>query len=60
MELKSQMLRTIQELPDDVSFEDAMERLYLMYKVERGIEQSNRCEVVSQQEARQRMARWLQ
>lgn len=60
MELKEQMLQTIQELPDDVSFDDAMERLYLMYKIERGIEQSDRGEVVSQEEARQRMARWLQ
>jgi predicted transcriptional regulator len=60
MVLKEQMLQTIQELPDDVSFDDAMERLYLMYKIERGIEQSDRGEVVSQEEARQRMARWLQ
>jgi predicted transcriptional regulator len=60
MVLKEQMLQTIQELPDDVSFDDAMERLYLMYKIERGIEQSDRGEVVSQEEARQQMARWLQ
>ena len=60
MELKEQMLKTIQGLPDDASFDDAMERLYLMYKIQRGIAQSDRGEVISQDEARQRMARWLQ
>ena len=60
MELKEQMLRTIQELPDDASVEDAIERLYLIYKVQRGIAQSERGELVSQNEARERMARWLQ
>ena len=60
MELKQQMLRTIQELPDDASVEDAIEHLYLLYKIQRGIGQSERGELVSQEEARQRMARWLQ
>jgi hypothetical protein len=31
------MLKAIQELPDDATIEDAIERLYLLYKVERGI-----------------------
>lgn len=60
MELKEQMLKTIQELPDDASVEDAIERLYLIYKIQRGVAQSERGELVSQEEARQRMARWLQ
>jgi hypothetical protein len=60
MEVKEQMLKTIQELPDDASFDEAMERLYLMYKIQRGLGQSERGEVVSQEEARHRMARWFQ
>lgn len=59
MELKEQMLKTIQDLPDDAGVEDAIERLYLMYKVRRGIVQSERGELVSQEEARRRMQRWL-
>lgn len=59
MEVKEQMLKTIQGLPDDASYEDAMERLYLAYKIQRGLEQSERGEVVSQEEAWQRMARWF-
>jgi predicted transcriptional regulator len=56
---KEQMLKVIQELPDDATIEDAMERLYLLYKVERGIAQADAGQKVSQEEARRRMAKWL-
>jgi predicted transcriptional regulator len=56
---KEQMLRAITELPDDATIEDAMERLYLLYKVERGIAQADAGQKVSQDEARKRMAQWL-
>ena len=59
MELKQKMLRTIEDLPDDASVEDAIERLYLIYKIQRGISQAEKGQLVSQDEARQRMARWL-
>ena len=60
MTLKAQMLKAIQELPEDASIEDAMERLYLLYKVQRGIDQADAGQKVSQEEARRRMARWLE
>jgi hypothetical protein len=59
MTTKEQMLQAIRELPDEATVEDAMERLYLLYKVERGIAQANAGQKVSQEEARTRMARWL-
>ena len=59
METKQQILRAIEDLPDDASVEDALDRLYLLYKVERGLGQADRGELISQQEARQRMAKWL-
>ena len=34
------MVRLIQDLPDDATFEDAIERLYFLAKVERGLQQS--------------------
>ena len=37
---KSQMVRVIQELPEDATFEDAIERLYFLSKIDRGLEQS--------------------
>lgn len=59
METKQQILKAIEDLPDDASVEDALDRLYLLYKVERGLGQADRGELISQQEARQRMAKWL-
>ena len=40
-QVKSEIVRAIQELPDDATVEDAMERLYFLAKVERGLEQSD-------------------
>lgn len=37
---KNEIIRAIQDLPDDATVEDAMERLYFLAKVERGLEQS--------------------
>lgn len=37
---KSDIVRVIQDLPEDATVEDAMERLYFLAKVERGLEQS--------------------
>jgi len=59
MTTKEQMLQAIRELPNDATVEDAMERLYVLYKVERGIAQADAGQKVSQEEARARMARWL-
>jgi predicted transcriptional regulator len=59
MTTKEQMLQAIRELPDEATVEDAMERLYLLYKVEQGIAQADAGRKVSQEEARTRMARWL-
>jgi predicted transcriptional regulator len=56
---KQQVLKAIQELPDDATAEDALDRLYLLYKVERGLRQADRGELISQEDARQRIAKWL-
>ena len=39
-QVKTGIVRAIQDLPDDATVEDAMERLYFLAKVERGLEQS--------------------
>ncbi len=41
------------------SVEDDLDPLYLLYKVERGLGQADRGELISEQEARQRMAKRL-
>lgn len=54
METKQQILKAIEELPDDASIEDALERLYLLYKIEKGLRQADRGDLISQDDARHR------
>ena len=56
---KEQLIKLVQELPEDATLEDAMDRLFLLYKVEQGIEQASSSQKVSQAEARRRMNQWL-
>lgn len=56
---KDQMLEVIRDLPADATVDDAMERLYLREKIERGLAQADAGQKVTQEEARRRMARWL-
>lgn len=56
---KQRILKAIEELPDNAGIEDALDRLYLLYKVERGLRQADGGELISQEEVRQRMAKWL-
>jgi hypothetical protein len=57
---KQQMLRVIETLPDDAGIEEAIERLYVLHKLEVGIAQADAGQTVSHEEARRLMARWLQ
>jgi hypothetical protein len=41
-------LKVIEALPDDATVEDAIDRLYLLYKIDRGLRQADRGELVSQ------------
>lgn len=59
METKQQILKAMEDLPDDAGIEDALDRLYLLYKVDRGLRQADGGELISQEEIRQRMAKWL-
>ncbi len=57
--VKDRILKAIQDLPDDTTIESAMERLYVLYKIEKAIEQADRGETVSQKDAKRRMEQWL-
>ena len=50
---KADIVRVIQDLPDDATVEDAMERLYFLAKVERGLQQSEG-ETISHEEIKSR------
>lgn len=60
MTAKQQVLKTLEELPDDARVEAVTERLHLLYKIEKGIEQADRGELISHEEAQRRMNQWLE
>jgi hypothetical protein len=52
-QVKTEIVRIIQDLPDDATVEDAMERLYFLAKIERGLQQSEG-ETISHEEIKAR------
>ena len=59
MSVKERMIQTIDQLPSDTTIEEGMDRLYLLYKVERGLQQVAEGKTYTQAEAREKMKHWL-
>ena len=57
--MKELVIEAVNDLPDNAGIEDAMERLLLLAKIERGIEQADAGQTISHEDVRQRMAKWL-
>ena len=57
--VKEKVLKAIEELPQDITFEDTLEKLYFLYKVEKGIQQADAGQKISHDEAKGRMKKWL-
>ncbi len=58
MNTKELVLEAIKDLPDNAPIEDAMERLLLLAKIERGIEQADAGETISHDKIKQRVSKW--
>ena len=59
MNTKELVLEAIKDLPENAPIEDAMERLLLLAKIERGIEQADAGNTLSHDEVKQRLSKWL-
>ena len=53
-QVKSEIVRAVQDLPEDATVEDAIERLYFLAKVERGLAQAEAGETISHDEIKAR------
>lgn len=53
--VKERVLQAVRELPDDATVEDAMERLYFLAKVEKGLQQAEAGSTMSHEEAKRRL-----
>jgi len=54
-ETKRKILEAVQQLSDEASVEDAMERLYFLAKVERGLAQAAADETIPHAKAKDRL-----
>ena len=59
MTIREKVIQAVQDLPEDASLEDAMERLLLLAKIERGIQQADSGQTTDHTVVKERMAKWL-
>jgi len=59
MTVKEKVVHAVQDLPEDASIEDAMERLFFLSKIEKGIQQADTGNTLSHSQVKERMAKWL-
>ena len=56
---KTKVLEAVNNLPDEFSLEEIIERLIILQKIEKGMQQVRQGQVVTTEEAKKRMQRWL-
>ena len=56
---KQRFVHAVQDLPDDASIEDAVERLLFLGRIEKGIRQADAQQTVPHAEVKDRLAKWL-
>lgn len=56
---KELVLHTLADLPEENCIEEAMERLYLLFKVSKGIKQADAGQTVSNENAKERIKKRL-
>jgi predicted transcriptional regulator len=55
---KAEIIASLQRHPEDATIDDAMEWLYVMAKIEKGLAAAEAGDVVSQEEVEREMAEW--
>lgn len=56
---KKEVKKFLEQLPDEVSYEDIQYHIYVRQKIERGLKDVEEGRVLSQEEVERRMAKWL-
>lgn len=59
MTTKQKVIKAVKALPDEASFEDAMERLLFLAKVEKGIQQADSGQTIPHEAVKKMMKKWL-
>jgi len=56
--LKQKVLNAVGDLPQDVDFEDILERLYFLYKIEKGLKQVEAGDTIPHEEVIKKLKTW--
>lgn len=56
---KDQLLATIQSLPDEIPFEELLEKLFAIEKIDKGIKDYQEGKTYSNDQAKERLGKWL-
>jgi predicted transcriptional regulator len=52
-------MHVVEDLPEDATIEEAIERLLFLAKVERGLAQADAGETIAHEEVKERIQKWL-
>ncbi len=56
---KEEVRKMLERLPDDASFDDIQYHIYVREKIERGLKNIQDGHVLSQEDIKERMSKWL-
>jgi hypothetical protein len=56
--VKAKVLRALEDIPANADYDDVMERIYILQKVERGKHQIEEGEGIPHEEAKRRIKKW--
>jgi len=59
MLIKNEVLKTIEALPEEFSFDDVLDRLLLLDKIGTGLVQSHSGQTFTTDEAKEQLSKWL-
>lgn len=57
--IKQNAIQAIRSLPDNTSYEDIMERLYFLEKIDAGLKDIDSGNTLTHEEVKERLAKWL-
>lgn len=55
---REKVLQSLQNLPDQFSFDELIDRLFLLHKIETGQEQSKKGQFITDEELDKRLEKW--
>ena len=56
---KQALVSTIEKMPDQVSAEDVIEKVLFLQSLERGLAEADRGELLSENDLKSRLGKWL-